>query len=128
MKEKSQWNPGPLPTPATSTSAPRSPIASTRAAVRDHLDAVYDLERLVTRAARERADARDLRSLADTLAVVPELRSALDGVDALADVREALAPLTDVRELLDEAIVADPPQVVTEGDVIREGFDAELDE
>ncbi|MEZ3116752.1 DNA mismatch repair protein MutS [Halobaculum sp. MBLA0147] len=100
----------------------------TRAAVRDHLDAVYDLERLVTRAARERADARDLRSLADTLAVVPELRDALDGVEALADVREALAPLTDLRELLDEAIVADPPQVVTEGDVIREGFDAELDE
>ena len=99
-----------------------------RAEVRERLDAAYDLERLVSRAARERADARDLRSLADTLTVVPELRETLEGVDALASLREDLDPLTELREYLEAALVADPPHEITEGGVIREGFDEELDE
>ncbi len=99
-----------------------------RADVRDHLDAVYDLERLVSRAARERADARDLRSLIDTLGVVPELRAALDGIDALADLRAELDPLADLCAYLDDAIQPDPPREITEGGVIRDGFDDELDE
>jgi DNA mismatch repair protein MutS len=99
-----------------------------RAEVRDHLDAVYDLERLVSRAARERADARDLRSLVDTLGVVPELRDALDGIDALAELRAELDPLADLCAYLDDAIQPDPPREITEGGVIRDGFDDELDE
>jgi Mismatch repair ATPase (MutS family) len=96
--------------------------------VRDHLSAVYDLERLVSRAARGRADARDLRSLVETLGVVPELRAAVDGIDALAELRADLDPLTDLCGYLDDAIRSDPPREITEGGVIRDGFDAELDE
>jgi DNA mismatch repair protein MutS len=103
-------------------------VALVRAAVREQFDAAYDLERLVSSVARERADARDLRSLHATLAVVPELRDATDGVDALADVREALDPLPELRTYLDDALVVDPPQEITEGGVIREGFDEKLDE
>ncbi|WP_246403985.1 DNA mismatch repair protein MutS [Halobellus ruber] len=104
------------------------PIA--REAVREHLSKVYDLERLAARISQERADARDLRSLRTTLAVVPELKTALDDVDsaALADLRDALDELADVRDLIDRAIVPDPPQEITEGGVIRDGFDDDLDE
>ena len=94
----------------------------------DRLRAVYDLERLAGRVSRERADARDLRALSATLAVVPDLRAALDGLPALDDLCADLDPLTDVRERIDVAIVDDPPVEVTEGGVIREGYDDDLDD
>ncbi|MFB6091462.1 MAG: DNA mismatch repair protein MutS [Haloquadratum sp.] len=101
-----------------------------RETVCDHLEAVYDLERLAARVSRERANARDLRSLKATLDVVPEVKDALSDVEsaALCDLRDALDELADVRDLIERAIVSDPPQEITEGGVIREGFDDELDE
>ena len=93
----------------------------------DRLRETYDLERLAGRVSRERADARDLRALASTLAVVPDLRDALDGLPALDSLRDALDPLADVRERVDAAIVDDPPVEVTEGGVVREGYDDDLD-
>jgi len=98
-----------------------------REAVRDALAAAYDLERLAGRISRGRANARDLRSLHDTLAAVPDIREAVAGVDALAEVHGALDPLADLRELIDAAVVEEPPQEVTEGGVIRAGYDDELD-
>jgi DNA mismatch repair protein MutS len=102
----------------------------TREALREALRAVYDIERLAGRVSRGRADARDLRSLAETLGTVPEVRSALDdaAADRLQALRSAADPLDDVRDLIDRAIRPDPPVEVTEGGVIREGFDEELDD
>jgi len=118
-----------------------------REAVSDALASAYDLERLVGRVSRGRADARDLRSLHATLAVVPELKAVLAGVsdeaaatadaedsdvlprtEHLRDLRDRLDELAEVRELIDAAIAVDPPQEITEGGVIREGFDADLDD
>ena len=99
-----------------------------RERVHDHLREVYDIERLISRVARTRANARDLRSLADTLSVVPELRDALADTDCepLAALREALDPLPEVRSLIETAIVSDPPQELTEGGVVRPAYDEEL--
>ena len=101
-----------------------------RETVRDHLEQVYDLERLAARVSRERANARDLRSLQTTLDVVPDVRAALEDAesDALCDLRASLDELADVRDLIEQAIEPDPPQEITEGGVVREGFDDELDE
>ena len=116
-----------------------------REGIADALATAYDLERLVSRVSRGRADARDLRSLGRTLAVVPELKATLAGAegeerpadegdpalprtDHLRDLRDRLDELTAVRELIDGAIATDPPQEITEGGVIREGFDDDLDE
>ncbi|QZX98259.1 DNA mismatch repair protein MutS [Halobaculum rubrum] len=96
--------------------------------VREALSAAYDLERLAGRISRGRANARDLRSLHDTLAAVPGIRDAIAGVEALAGVRADLDPLDDLRELIDAAVVEEPPQEITEGGVIRAGYDDELDE
>jgi DNA mismatch repair protein MutS len=99
--------------------------------LRDRLREVYDLERLAGRVSRERANARDLRSLAATLAAVPDLREALEEVagscDRLDGLRERLDPLADVRDLVESAVRPDPPVEITEGGVIREGFDDDLD-
>jgi DNA mismatch repair protein MutS len=105
-----------------------------RETLRDGLREVYDLERLAGRVSRGRATARDLRSLATTLAAVPALAEALDAVvdghdaDRLRELAAGLDDCADVRSLVEEAIVSDPPQEVTEGGVVREGFDPELDD
>jgi DNA mismatch repair protein MutS len=98
--------------------------------LREHLHEVYDIERLLSRASRGRADARDLRSLGTTLDAVPEVKSLLADCEAplLVDLHERLDELEDVRDLLESAIRPDPPQEITEGGVIREGFDDELDD
>ncbi|MFC5368039.1 DNA mismatch repair protein MutS [Salinirubrum litoreum] len=103
-----------------------------RAEVRDLLEAVYDVERLLGRVARSRANARDLRSLKTTLDTVPELKSALASVDQadsdrLVALRDRLDELADVRGLIDDAISEDPPAEITEGGIVASGYDDELD-
>ncbi|AHF99884.1 DNA mismatch repair protein MutS [Halostagnicola larsenii XH-48] len=104
---------------------------ATREELQDLLRDVYDLERLIGRISRERANARDLRSLRDTLAVVPEIRDRLEAVrgecDRLESLYANLDPLADVRELIEDGIVSDPPIEITEGGVIAEGYDDDLD-
>ncbi len=100
----------------------------TRAQIQELLKDAYDLERLVGRISRGRATPRDLRSLHATVAVVPEIRDQLDGIDALDGYRERLDPLAEVADRIDSAIVDDPPMELTDGGVIRPDFDAELAE
>jgi DNA mismatch repair protein MutS len=102
----------------------------TREELHEHLRDVYDIERLVSRVSRGRANARDLRSLKDTLDVVPEVRGLLADADCekLRALRAELDDLPEIRDLLDRAIVPDPPQELTEGGVIRDGYDETLDD
>ncbi len=102
----------------------------TREEARDLLRDVYDIERLVARISRGRANARDLRSLKATLDVVPELKAAMDDFESekLVELRDQLDELADVRDLIARAIQEDPAREITEGDVIKRGYDDELDE
>jgi len=99
-----------------------------REALYDGLREVYDIERLVSRVSRGRATARDLRSLEETLAVVPRLRDLLAdaGCEKLRSVREALDPLAEIRSLIDDAIREDPARDLTEGGIVKPGYDEEL--
>ncbi|WP_115865409.1 DNA mismatch repair protein MutS [Halorussus litoreus] len=101
-----------------------------REAVRESLRDVYDIERLVTRISRGRANARDLRSLQATLDVVPGLKAEMAGFESetARELRANLDELAEVRDLVDRAIQEDPAREITEGDVIRPGYDDELDE
>ncbi|ERG95450.1 DNA mismatch repair protein MutS [Haloquadratum walsbyi] len=102
----------------------------------EKLSQIYDLERLTARIARERADARNMRSLLQSLNNIPALNSALTETitkidsppKALEQLQSDLDSLDDIRELIDAAICPDPPQTVTDGDVIAEGFNDELDD
>jgi len=99
-----------------------------RERLHDRLSEVYDIERLVSRVARGRANARDLRSLHDTLAVVPAVKAALADADCepLVTLRENLDALADVRDLIDRAIREEPAAELTEGGVVKPVFDDEL--
>ena len=95
----------------------------------DALAGVYDLERLVSRVARGRATARDLRSLHDTLTVVPDVERALADADSatLSELRERLDPLADVRGLIDDAVREEPAAELTEGGIVKPAYDDQLE-
>jgi len=91
---------------------------------------IYDLERLATRATAGRANARDLRSLCVSLEQLPALRDELATAEAelLHAIRTRIDTLDDIAELLEKAIVEDPPVLITEGQILKDGYNAELDE
>jgi len=96
----------------------------------ESLSSVYDLERLVSRVSRGRATARDLRSLHDTLAVVPDVKATLAEADTdrLQSLRERLDPLEDVRESIDDAVREEPAAELTEGGILKPEWDDGLAE
>jgi DNA mismatch repair protein MutS len=110
----------------------RHPLA--RAELRDRLSAAFDLERLGVRAALGEATPKDLGALRDGLLGAPGVVGAAAKIpDALA--REALGldrdppdTLPALCDLLSRALVDRPPPVARDGGIIREGYDAELDE
>jgi len=99
-------------------------------AIRELLSGIGDLERILTRVALRSAKPRDLVHLREGLGCLPGLKAALGMADAplLRELDANLEPHADCRDLLDRAIVAEPPAIVRDGGVIASGFDAELDE
>lgn len=90
------------------------------------LGGVLDLERLVTKIVYGTANAKDLRAVATTVAVLPEVQKLLGGCTdlELGRIREELDLLEDVCALITSAIVEDPPFSVREGGMIAEGYHA----
>jgi DNA mismatch repair protein MutS len=113
-----------------------------RAKLRKLLDSVYDLERLMGRVAYGTANARDLVGLKTSLQRVVPIREALKSIVSepengepakpksygyLAEILDQLDPLEDVADLIDRAIVSDPPLTLREGGIIQDGYDPEVD-
>ncbi|HEU5458887.1 MAG TPA: DNA mismatch repair protein MutS [Pyrinomonadaceae bacterium] len=98
--------------------------------LRSLLKEVSDLERVVGRISLGSANPRDLVAMLRSLNQVPAIREVLRGLDAslLEVLVENTDELPDVRELIARAINDDPPLKLTDGDTIREGYSAELDE
>jgi DNA mismatch repair protein MutS len=99
-------------------------------AVRQALEGVGDVERILARIALRSARPRDLTQLRRSLAALPEVRAGLAPLDSplLQELCGRLHTHAEVRSLLDAAIAAEPAAMVREGGVIAEGYDAELDE
>ena len=99
------------------------------ASLHDELRGVYDIERLMGRISYHSINARDCLALCTSLSRIPSIRELLADVHSaqLDAIYETLEPLTDVTELLEKAINPDAPLAITEGDIIRDGFNEELD-
>lgn len=99
------------------------------AGLREGLDDVRDMERLITRIGSGGGNARDLRAIARSLACVPGIKSLFDADSGgmLREMADALTPLPGLVELVERAIVEEPPLAVKEGGVISEGYNEELD-
>jgi len=101
-----------------------------RRGVRAELKDVRDLERLAAKIGSGRASPRELRALATSLERLPALRDALAGATAslLCEQLSALDLLDDVRDVLVRALNDELPMTIGDGDVLRTGWDAALDE
>jgi len=98
--------------------------------LRQKLEPMADLERLAGKITLGRANARDLTALRQSIEVIPSLRRHLADSRAslLQTLAENLDELEDVRSLISGAIADDPPATTGEPGMIRDGFNAELDE
>ncbi len=100
-----------------------------REEIRELLSNVLDIERLVTRIVYGTANARDLRAVANTVAILPELKSMLAEFkcDELKELYESLETLEDIFIKIDTAICENPPVSIREGGMIAEGFNGDVD-
>lgn len=101
----------------------------TRAELREYLNAVYDLERLLSRVTYRSATPRDLLSFQSSLAMLPPIRVLLGDLNAplLKSIYEALDPLTDLSGLIEASVDVDAPLTVKEGSIIKSGYHEEVD-
>lgn len=98
--------------------------------LREELEQVGDLERLISRICVGRANARDLMQLKLSLAQVPRIKMQFSQLDEplLNDIRDRLKLLIEVQERIEKAIQEDPPASVRDGGIFKDGFNDELDE
>lgn len=101
-----------------------------RESIKEILKEIYDLERLSSRIAFGNINARDLKWIASSLKVVPELKQQLLSLnEELTDeLAEQLIDLSHITRLIDEAIVDNPPLSIKEGGIIKDHYSEEIDE
>ena len=100
-----------------------------RGDVIDNLKKVYDIERLAGKMAYGNANARDMITLKNSLARLPEVRKVLENCTSamLKDIYDNSDELQDIYELIEKSIVDDPPMTVKDGGIIKLGYDEEVD-
>lgn len=93
------------------------------------LDDIYDLERIIGKISYKRANARDFISLKTSLRNIPEFKrflSKLDNKD-IVSFSKNIPDVSNIYDILDRSIINDPPISITEGGIIKEGFNDDLD-
>ncbi len=101
-----------------------------REELKTNLKSVYDLERIVGRISFGNANAKDLVNLAKSLKVMPTIQSSLKGLnnDYVNSLTTDFDQTIGLVELIDKAIVSDPPLSIKEGGIIRDGYHPTLDQ
>ncbi|HHU92580.1 MAG TPA: DNA mismatch repair protein MutS [Halanaerobiaceae bacterium] len=98
-------------------------------AIRNNIDGIYDLERILSRITYGSANARDLTALSYSLEKLPALKNnlLLLSADFFSRLNRDFDTLEDIADLLAKAIVDEPPVSIREGGLIRDGYNEELD-
>ncbi len=103
--------------------------AMLREEIREYLNSVYDLERLVSRISYRSANPRDLLAFKMSLEMIPHIKNLLANFTSplLVRINEQMDGLEDLYTLLEASITEDPPLAVKEGGIIREGYNEQVD-
>lgn len=101
-----------------------------RTDLRELLDSVYDIERLNSKMILGSANARDMLAMKESLTKLPQLKEIIKNCNTreLVEIGESIDILEDIHELLEKGVHLEPPAHLREGKLIREGYNAELDE
>ena len=97
--------------------------------IREYLNPVYDLERLLGKVSFKTANPRDLIAFGNSLKMLPHIKTILNDFETglLPEIGQDIDPLTDICNLIGSAIIEEPPISIREGDIIKEGFDENVD-
>ncbi len=101
-----------------------------REELREYLNTIYDLERLTTRIALKTANPRDLLAFKTSIQYLPDIQNLVKELPAerFREIYEDYDTLEDLYELLESAIVEEPPIAIKEGGIFRQGYKEEIDE
>lgn len=93
------------------------------------LSDVYDLERLIAKISYKRANGRDFISLKNSIANIPKLKDILRSYSDtnISNIGENIPDVSDIFDLIDKTIVEDPPIAISEGGIIKDSYNDELD-
>ena len=97
--------------------------------LREYLNPIYDLERLVSKVTYKTANPRDLIAFRTSLEMLPHMKTVLAGFekDLLVNIREDMDGLEDICAWIQNAIEEDPPITIREGGIIKDGYDDTID-
>jgi DNA mismatch repair protein MutS len=98
--------------------------------LRAELSEIYDLERIMSKITYQSANARDLVALRNSLAKLPAVKKLMVELqsDLLSEMQADFDLLEDIYNLIDNSIKNEPPTTITEGGIIKDGYDSKLDE
>ncbi|SFP94454.1 DNA mismatch repair protein MutS [Lachnospiraceae bacterium XBB1006] len=97
--------------------------------LREYLNPIYDLERLISRVTYQSANPRDLIAFHNSIGMIPHIKTILQEFTSplLKDIQEQMDELTDLYDLIERAIMPEPKIATREGGIIREGYMEEVD-
>ena len=97
--------------------------------IREYLNPIYDLERLLSKVTYKTANPRDLIAFRNSLQMLPPIKTVLSAFEKeeLTKIREQIDGLEDIYQLIDEAIIDEPPLSIREGGMIKDQFDETID-
>ncbi len=97
--------------------------------IREYLNPIYDMERLLGKVSYKSANPRDLIAFANSMEMLPHIKTVLKEFDArlLREIEEEMDGLEDLYHLIHDAIEEEPPIQIREGGMIKEGFDQDID-
>ena len=103
--------------------------AITREELREYLNPIYDLERLLTKVSYKSVNQRDLIALKTSMQMIPHIKCLLEDLDAplVKELYEQIDGLEDLSDMIEKAIEEDPPIAVKEGGIIKNGFNEDVD-
>ncbi len=101
----------------------------TREELREYLNPIYDLERLITRITYQTANPRDLIAFRNSLQMLPPIITLLKDLscDLSEEIKNELDGLEDICQLLHQSIAEEPPISVRDGDIIKDGYNEDVD-
>lgn len=103
--------------------------AITREELREYLNPIYDLERLITRVTYQTANPRDLIAFKNSIHMLPPIKTLLDDFKSplLIKIQEQLDALEDIFAMIENGIIEEPPLLMHDGGIIKEGYHEEVD-
>ncbi|MDO6355439.1 DNA mismatch repair protein MutS [Caloramator sp. CAR-1] len=97
--------------------------------LREFLRNIYDIERILSKISCESANARDLNALKQSISMLPDIKAALKECrsDLIREIENDFDTLDDIYNLINAAIIENPPVSVKEGGIIKSGYNQEVD-